>query len=235
MLIPNRAMPLFKMFTCFRRLFTYRYDSAPWKCSLYLVILLYGDWLFELSLLHSPGCFQPAGRNSASYSEKSQEYAAAFWHWAQVFSVVVRPTLAGGWVWEPTHCPPHIGKFSSLKSPQWNVTSKAPTGTFNWQSGFPETKKWVLPLTKTQKCRSGFGKRVEEFKGVWPWLGVAARAPRRWGVWQRTAMWLWWHGSWQTGPFKKFKRKWGLCWGKVKGEGFQQISGRKLSTVTTAV
>ena len=52
------------------------------------------------------------------------------WHWAQVFSAVVRPTLAGGQVWEPSHCLPHIGKLSSLKwSPQWNVTSKAPTGT----------------------------------------------------------------------------------------------------------
>lgn len=45
LLIKNRAMPLFKMFTCCRLLFPYGYDSAPWKRSLHPVTLPCRDWL----------------------------------------------------------------------------------------------------------------------------------------------------------------------------------------------
>ena len=158
MLIPNRAMPLFKMFTCFR-LFLYGYDSGPWKRSLYLVILLYGDWLFELSLLHSPGCFQPAGRNRASYSEKSQEYAAAFRTLSPSFLCGGEATACSGWVGEPAHCPPHTGKFSSLKSPQWNATSKAPTGAF-WATGRVE-------LPRDQEVSAAVNKDTEVQEWLW--------------------------------------------------------------------
>lgn len=85
-----------------------------------------------------------------------------FWHRARVFSAVVRPTLAGEWVWEPSHCPPHIGKFSSLKwSPQWNVTPKAPTGTFR-STGRVE-------FSRDQEVGAAVNKDTEMQEWPWNW------------------------------------------------------------------
>lgn len=100
----------------------------------------------------------------------------------------------------------------------------------NWQSGvFQRPKKWVLPLTKTQKCRSGLG------PGQWEEGGRTQRSmAESQSTWQRAAMWLCGQGYWKKGPFKKFRRKWGLCRRKMKEERFQWISGRKLSIVTAA-
>lgn len=129
LLIKNRAMPLFKMFTCCRLLFPYGYDSAPWKRSLHPVTLPCRDWLNRhVCILHVVSNQREGTELPILRSLRNT--LLLLWHWAQVFSAVVRPTLAGGQVWEPSHCLPHIGKLSSLKwSPQWNVTSKAPTGT----------------------------------------------------------------------------------------------------------
>lgn len=73
----------------------------------------------------------------------------------------------------------------------------------NWQSGvFQRPKKWVLPLTKTQKCRSGLG------PGQWEEGGRTQRSmAESQSTWQRAAMWLCGQGYWKKGPFKKFRRK----------------------------